>query len=77
MNHIYLFAFVVQVFDILWEAHQRHGHQKTPAVLHQLVRDEGMFGIPRKACECFIACCHICSKQRRVLKKVYYVTILS
>jgi hypothetical protein len=58
-----------EVFDILWEIHHLSGHVKTPATLHSLSRERGLWGIPREACKTFVECCMVCSMSKRILKK--------
>ena len=58
-----------ELFDILWELHLLSGHMKTPATLHALAVERGLWGIPREACKIFVHCCLICSMSKRILKK--------
>ena len=65
-----------ELFDILWKIHHESGHLKTPAALHNLTVRAGYWGIPRTACQKFVACCLICMRSKRILHKVIHFLLL-
>jgi hypothetical protein len=59
---------VDEIFDVLWDIHHQSGHVKTPATLHGLAVERGLWGIPREACRHFVLCCLVCSMSKRIMK---------
>jgi hypothetical protein len=59
-----------ELFDIIWTAHHKNGHMKTPQALQKNIQNDGIWGVPRPAVKIFVVGCLVCARNTSVTKQV-------
>ena len=63
-----------ELFDIIWTAHHKNGHMKTPQALQKNIQNDGIWGVPRPAVKIFVVGCLVCARNTSVTKQVRFTS---